>query len=141
MGRSVWDDVAGEPKKPKLTREMIKGRRIVLTIARARVQRFGSGDEMEKKLFVSFEEFPEHELNCNKGEAAAFQMLVSAGKLDKEYDEGSKTFPGWRGVRVPLEVYETNFKNETFEKLRPMHPEDYDDALEQYDLAAKKAKK
>lgn len=137
---SPWDGVAGGQKKPKLTAEMFKGRRTVLTVASARIVTFKGSDEEdgERKLFVTFEECPEHELNCNKGEAAAFKNLCEAGKLDGTFDTESNTFPKWVGKRVPLEKYETKYDGKTYEKLRACHPDDFDDFIAAYDKAAAK---
>lgn len=133
----AWGDIAGEGiRLESLTSDMIKGRRTVLTIEAASIVRFKdkeTGDD-EASLFVTFAEFPNHALKCNKGQGASFKRLADAGVLDAE------NLTKWHGKRVPLEKYETKYNGKTYEKLRVSHPDDYSEFLSSYDKAAKAAR-
>lgn len=131
MARSINREVYGSQGEvlPKLTAEMIPGRRTVLTIASVREVTTGKYGAF---WAVKFEEFPEHELVTNATIEDAFIALVDAGQLPDDFD-------AWTGYRVAMfKKKNTNpDTKEVVEKLYPMDPEDQEEAIAAFDAHVK----
>ena len=137
MAKANWSEIAGEANtQEKLVADMIDGKKTVLTIRDAVVVSFKDREtgKPDSSLFVTFEEFPDHALKCNKGQGLSFQRLAEAELLSDDLSE-------WKGTRIPLEKYETKWQNTTYEKLRAVHPDEFVSSLKEYDRVVKGSKK
>lgn len=130
MAGIQFGNSAGE-SRPKLTAEVFGAQRQrVCTIIFARFAMFPTpSGGTDRQLFVTFNEWPDLELRCNKSMASAFQKLVEAGKLPNQTDVSGN--PMWAGCRVPLELrgYRNPNGGPDVEKPTPLHPDLFDVAL------------
>lgn len=120
MASIQFGNSAGEAR-PKVTADDFHGqRKRILTIIHARFMTFENND---RQLFVTFNEWPDKELRCNKSMAAGFEKLVKAGHLPNQTDVSGN--PMWAGCRVPMEL--RGFRNPSggpdVDKPCPVHPD------------------
>jgi hypothetical protein len=131
MSKNPWGGIAGEEIIAKLEAKDIASETVVLTIKRAFIETIyekGTGEVLDTKLVVEFDEFPKKGLKCNKTQGNAFRALVAAGKLPNDFNEVDESW-GWEGLSVPLYKKDVEYKGETFPKLYPVSPSAFDSAL------------
>lgn len=132
-------------KKPAITKADFGGKgKAVGTVVSARFVTFKSltkGQAPETNLFVEFEEWPEKALRCNGTMANGFKKLVEADKLPADTDDNGD--PKWTGCKVPMRLVSFNdpVKGGSVDKPVPVHPDEYDDDIANYERAMKKARR